>query len=541
MDLRSTVLALYFGVLAVLTLYGAHRWHLLWLYASRRAHAPRAFAPIAEPPRLTVQIPLFNEMYVARRVIEAAGALDWPNDRLEIQVLDDSDDETSQIVADAVAALRHDGRDVVHMRRNDRAGYKAGALAAGLARAKGELVAIFDADFVPARDFARALVGQFADRTVGMVQARWGHLNREASPLTRAQSILLDGHFVIEHAARHLSGRFFNFNGTAGIWRKSCIEDAGGWHHDTLTEDLDLSYRAQIRGWRFVFVHDAVAPAELPIEMGAFKTQQHRWAQGSAQTAVKLLPELLLGPLPWRVKLESVIHLTANAGSVLMVVLALLLGPAVWFRRGAGAAQLATVDLPLIVLSLGSIAAFYLVSQRAAYGRHRDAWCYIPVLMAVGIGISINNARAVLAGLGGNDVEFRRTPKYALSTGGRVALATRRYRAGRSALTWVELGLGVYFAVLVAAALADGLWGAVPFLLLFAAGFLYTAGLTLRQAGATSTGPSDRPRHHVNLVAGPERACVARDDDERVGTSEREDVPGAGVTHGGHDGMPLTP
>jgi cellulose synthase/poly-beta-1,6-N-acetylglucosamine synthase-like glycosyltransferase len=488
LDLRTAVLALYFGVLAVLTLYGAHRWFLLWLYARHRAHAARAFAPIPDPPRLTVQIPLFNELYVARRAIEAVGALDWPNDRLEIQVLDDSTDETSEIVADAVARLRMRGRDVVHLRREDRAGYKAGALAAGLARAKGELIAIFDADFVPAPDFARALVGQFADPRVGMAQARWGHLNREASPLTRAQSILLDGHFVIEHAARHRSGRFFNFNGTAGIWRKACIEDAGGWQHDTLTEDLDLSYRAQLRGWRFVFVHDAVAPAELPIEMGAFKTQQHRWAQGSAQTAIKLLPGILAGPLPWRVKLESVFHLTANAGYVLMVVLAALIGPAVWYRRGVGVEQLALVDLPLILLSLGSIATFYLVSQREAYGRWRDAWRYLPVVMAVGIGISLNNARAVLAGLGRTDVEFRRTPKYALETTARAALATRRYRAGRTVETWIELGLGVYFATLVVFALADGLWGAVPFLVLFAAGFLYTAGLTLRQAGATPAG-----------------------------------------------------
>jgi len=481
---RSTVLALYFGVLVVLTLYAAHRWFLLWLYLRHRGSAPRAFAPIDDPPTLTVQIPLFNEMYVARRAIEAVGALDWPNERLEIQILDDSNDETSEIVADAVAALRARGRDIVHLRRNDRTGYKAGALAAGLARAKGELIAIFDADFVPAPDFAKAIVGQFADPGVGMAQARWGHLNRDASALTRAQSILLDGHFVVEHAARQRSGRFFNFNGTAGIWRKACIEDAGGWQHDTLTEDLDLSYRAQIRGWRFVFVHDTVAPAELPIEMGAFKMQQHRWAQGSAQTAVKLLPQILLGPHPLRVKLESAFHLTANAAYVLMIVLSLLIGPAVWFRRGAGVAQYAAVDLPLILLSLGSIAVFYLVSQNEAYGRWRDAWRYLPVLMAVGIGISVNNSRAVLAGLGRSKLEFRRTPKYALLSSDRSAIATRRYRAGPSVDTWIELGLGSYFGALLTFALLDGLWGAVPFLLLFAWGFLYTAGLTLRQAGA---------------------------------------------------------
>jgi cellulose synthase/poly-beta-1,6-N-acetylglucosamine synthase-like glycosyltransferase len=484
LDLRTAVLGLYFGVLAVLTLYGAHRWYLLWLYARHRHRAPRPRDRFDDAPALTVQIPLYNEMYVARRAIESVAALDWPKDRLEIQVLDDSTDETSAIVAETVARQRARGLDVLHLRRDERTGYKAGALAAGLKAAKGEFVAVFDADFVPAPDFARRLIDHFADPRVGMVQARWGHLNRDTSPLTRAQSILLDGHFVIEHAARNRSGRFFNFNGTAGIWRKACIDDAGGWQHDTLTEDLDLSYRAQIRGWRFVFAQDAVAPAELPVEMGAFKTQQHRWAQGSVQTAVKLLPRIVLGSLPLRVKLESIVHLTANVGYVLMVILAALIGPAVWYRRGVGVEQLALVDLPLILLSLGSIATFYLVSQKEAYGRWSDAWRYLPVLMAVGIGISINNARAVLAGLVRTDTEFRRTPKYALAETSGEALASRRYRARRTIDTWIELALGVYFAGLIAFALLDGLWGAVPFLALFAGGFLYTAGLTLRQRRA---------------------------------------------------------
>ncbi len=472
MAVRTVVLTLYFGCLALLTLYGAHRWYLLWLFRRHRNDAPKPPARFEAPPTLTVQIPLYNEMYVARRVIEAVAALDWPKDRLDIQVLDDSTDETTAIVADTVARCRARGVDIVHLRRGDRAGYKAGALAFGLASAKGEFVAVFDADFVPAPEFARALMDHFTDPRVGMAQARWGHLNRESSLLTRAQSILLDGHFVIEHAARNRSGRFFNFNGTAGIWRRSCIADAGGWQHDTLTEDLDLSYRAQLRGWRFVFVTDVVAPAELPVEMGAFKSQQHRWAQGSAQTAVKLLPRILRSTLPARVKIESVFHLTANAGYVLMVALMLLVGPAVWYRRGIGARELALVDLPLIAASVVSIAAFYLVAQREAYGSWRDAVRYLPMLMAVGVGISINNARAVIAGLSGRETEFRRTPKYALAADGSIALATRKYRARRGLDSWLELALGLYFAGLVVAALADGLWGAVPFLSLFAVGFL---------------------------------------------------------------------
>jgi len=479
------VLALYFGVLAALTLYGAHRWYLLWLFARHRGDAPRPLAHFDDAPRLTVQVPLFNEMYVARRVIDAVASIDWPADRLEIQILDDSTDETVAIAGEAVASWRTRGRDIVHLRRDSRAGYKAGALAAGLARASGEFVAVFDADFVPQPSFARALMDHFTDPGVGMVQARWGHLNRDSSLLTRAQSMLLDGHFVVEHAARNRSGRFFNFNGTAGIWRRACIEAAGGWQDDTLTEDLDLSYRAQLRGWRFVFVHDAVAPAELPVEISAFKSQQHRWAQGSVQTAIKLLPTIMRSSLPRRVKIESVFHLTANAGYVLMVALSLLIGPAVWLRRGIDARELALVDLPLIMGSLLSITAFYLVSQREAYGRWRDAARYVPVLMAVGIGISVNNARAVVAGLFPGKVAFRRTPKYALDDGG--ALAGRRYRARRSPDTWIELALGVYFVGLVVAALADGLWGAVPFLALFAGGFMYTACASLAVESAAAS------------------------------------------------------
>jgi len=485
LDVRAAVLTLYFAVLAALAAFGAHRWYLLWLFSRHRDRAPRPMGRFASPPRLTIQVPLYNELHVARRVIESCAAIDWPKDRLEIQVLDDSTDETVAIAAETVSRLAASGLDIVHLRRERRRGYKAGALAEGLARARGEFVAVFDADFVPPPAFASALIDHFTDPSVGMVQARWGHLNRDGSLLTRAQAMLLDGHFVIEHAARNRSGRFFNFNGTAGIWRRRCIDEAGGWQHDTLTEDLDLSYRAQLCGWRFVFAGETVAPAELPCEMGAFKSQQHRWAQGSVQTAVKLLPRILTSAQPGRVKVESVFHLTANFGYVLMVALALLIGPAVWFRRGIGAAQLALVDLPLIAASLISIGAFYLASQREAYGSWRKAVRDVPVLMAVGIGISINNARAALAGLRGGEPEFRRTPKYALDAAGPTALATRRYRASLGADTWLELLLGLYFASLSVAALADGLWGAVPFLALFALGFLYTAGLALRQRAAT--------------------------------------------------------
>src|SRR5262249_14633961 len=263
-------------------------------------------------PRVTVQLPLYNEMYVVERLLESVCAIDYPRDLLEIQVLDDSTDETQAIASAAVARYREKGFDVQYLHRDERTGYKAGALDAGLQSAKGEFVLIFDADFIAPPEVLRTTLGHFADPRVGMVQVRWGHINREYSLLTQVQSVLLDGHFVLEHGGRNRAGRFFNFNGTAGVWRPTGSEDAGGWQHGTLTEDRDLSYRAQMRGWRFVFVQDVVSPAEVPVEMNAFKSQQHRWAKGSIQTCRKLLPRILASPLPLPIKVEAAFHLTAN-------------------------------------------------------------------------------------------------------------------------------------------------------------------------------------------------------------------------------------
>ena len=295
-----------------------------------------------------------------------------------------------------------------------------------------------------------------------------------------------DGHVIKEHTARNRSGRFFNFNGTAGIWRKRCIDDAGGWQHDTLTEDLDLSYRAQLRGWRFVFLPDHVSPAELPVEMGAFKSQQHRWAKGSIQTARKLLPRILRSPLPFRVKLESVVHLTANLGYPLMMLLALLVVPAIWVRREISPWLILGVDLPLFTLSTVSVAAFYIAAHREALGRARHSLRWMPFLMAVGIGLSLNNARAVVEALRGQTSEFRRTPKYALDRG--ASLSGRSYRGRVNRDTWIELGIALYFCVVVALAASTGLWAALPFLALFLGGYAYTAGSTLAQSARMTAG-----------------------------------------------------
>ncbi|HKE00921.1 MAG TPA: cellulose synthase family protein, partial [Planctomycetota bacterium] len=412
---EAVLIVLYFGTLGALSLYGIHRCVILYLYYRHRARRPVLARLDGDLPRVTIQLPVYNERYVVERLIDAAAVLDWPRDRLEIQVLDDSTDDTTTIADRAVREWRGRGLDIVHLRRSDRTGFKAGALAAGLRRASGEFIAIFDADFVPHPDFLRRVLPGFSSPRVGLVQARWTHLNRGYSLLTRAQAILLDGHFVIEHTARHRSGRFFNFNGTAGVWRRTCLDDAGGWEHDTLTEDLDLSYRAQIKGWRFVYLPDVVVPAELPAEINGFKSQQHRWAKGSMQTALKLAPRIARARIGIPIKIEAAVHLSSNICYPLLLLLSALLMPALWLRvrvLDPGAAFL--FDLTLFVAASVSIACFYVASQREA---ERGQWLRriadLPLVFALGIGLAVNNTRAVLEALVGHESEFVRTPKHA--------------------------------------------------------------------------------------------------------------------------------
>ena len=340
MTLTETLtLGTYFFVLIILAIYGWHRYYLVYLYMSNRDKEPKATTPLDPMPVVTIQLPLYNEMYVADRLIEAVCAIEYPAGLLEIQVLDDSTDETCSIAELAVRRFAAQGHDIKYIHRTNRTGYKAGALEEGLKVARGEFVGIFDADFIPTSDFLVKLMPHFVDAKVGMVQARWGHINQDYSLLTKIQSILLDGHFVLEHGGRNRSGCFFNFNGTAGVWRRVAIDDAGGWQHDTLTEDLDLSYRAQLRGWRFVFVSSLVAPAEVPVEMNSFKSQQHRWAKGSIQTCRKLLPQILRADVPLGVKAEAFFHLTANFNYPLMCVLSILIFPSMVIRYNMGWAR----------------------------------------------------------------------------------------------------------------------------------------------------------------------------------------------------------
>jgi cellulose synthase/poly-beta-1,6-N-acetylglucosamine synthase-like glycosyltransferase len=470
----TVLLALYFTTLLILSVYGLHRYALVYLYYRYGHRAPSPAPTPSRWPRVTIQLPVYNEMYVVERLLDSVARIRYPRARLQVQLLDDSTDETRAIAERAVERHRREGLDIAYRHRSDRHGFKAGALADGLVHATGEFILILDADFVAPPDILERTLGHFADPRVAMVQARWDHVNRGFSLLTEVQAILLDGHFVLEHGGRNRSGRFFNFNGTAGVWRRSAVDDAGGWEGDTLTEDLDLSYRAQLRGWRFVFVPDVAAPAELPVEMNAFKSQQFRWAKGTAQTCLKLLPRILRSSQPARVKLEAFFHLTAPVSYPLMVMLALLLPLAIAIRGSIGAAELLFLDVPLFVSATASVTSFYLVAERELGIPWKGRGRLIPAVLAVGVGLSVSNARAVLEALLGRRSGFERTPKHRVESRG-DDWRRKRYRGRASASPWVELLLGLYLTVAAFHAVMSGLLGPLPFIVLFQVGFLYTS------------------------------------------------------------------
>ena len=476
----------YFVVLILLASYGVHRYVLVYLYYKNRKN--RTTAPTAnfeDLPRVTVQLPMFNEQYVAERLIDAICKMKYPNEKLDIQVLDDSTDETVEVVRNLVERYAALGHPITYHHRTNREGFKAGALAEGMKTCEGEFIAIFDADFTPPEDFLFKVIHYFTDPKIGMVQTRWTHINRNYSFLTEVEAILLDGHFVLEHSGRAQSGVFFNFNGTAGMWRKTTIEDAGGWQHDTLTEDTDLSYRAQLRGWKFIYLQDVECPAELPVEMTAFKTQQARWAKGLIQTGKKILPRVLKSDVPLHTKIEAWYHLTANLSYPLMIVLSVLLLPAMIIRFYQGWFQMLYIDLPLFMASTFSISSFYLVSQRELFPRSWPrALLYLPFLMALGIGLTITNTKAVLEALIGKQSPFARTPKYRVETR-KDKVGAKKYRKRLGWIPWIELIIGTYFAATVYYALDNENYITVPFLVLFVIGYWYTGLMSLLQGRFT--------------------------------------------------------
>ncbi len=471
-SIEIAVVAAYGLVLLVLSVYGSHRYFMAYLYYRHKYNVPVPKRRWDSLPRVTVQLPIFNEMHVVERLVAAVCEIDYPRELLEVQVLDDSTDETTGIARRIVEAWKARGIDIHYIHRTNRQGFKAGALENGLQTATGEFVAVFDADFVPPVDFLRKTVNFFTDEGVGMVQVRWEHLNRNFSALTEVQSILLDAHFVIEHTARNRSGRFFNFNGTAGIWRRATIASAGGWQHDTLTEDLDLSYRAQLAGWKFVFLPEVAAPAEIPVEMSAFKSQQHRWAKGSIQTAMKLLPRIFESDLPREVKKEAFFHLTANVAYLLMIPLAILMPITVVVRVSHGWIEVLLLDLPFFAAATMSVCVFYVASQREIQATLWQRIKYLPQLMALGIGLSVNQARAVVEALAGHQTGFTRTPKSGIQAGSAPG-PRKRYRVAVSLQPLLELSLAAYFTLAVVWVIDRGVWYSLPFLILFQAGFAY--------------------------------------------------------------------
>ena len=471
----------YLSVLLVLSAYGVHRYFIIYLFLKNRKKETLPLSRfVGELPIVTVQLPIFNEVYVVGRLLKSVSELDYPRDKLQIQVLDDSTDDTRELTERCVNQLQSRGFNVERIHRIDRTGFKAGALEGGLASAQGDFVCILDADFVPQPDLLQKTIHFFTDPNVGMIQTRWGHLNRTYSLLTRVQAMFLDGHLLLEQTARSRSGRFFNFNGTAGLWRTSCIQEAGGWQHDTLTEDLDLSYRAQLAGWKFIFLPDVITPAELPVDMNGFKSQQHRWTKGSVQTCKKLLPTIWRSRLPLPLKIEATAHLTSNFAYLLLACLCVLLHPSVGGPQ-SGWLRVLLLDVPIFFTASLSVAAFYICAQRELYPR---TWMkeilLLPALLALGVGLSLNNARAVLEAVFNHQSDFARTPKYGIERK-KQPWRKCKYMPLKSLLPLAEMAFALYFSYFLYFAVSHRQYFSVPFLAMFQIGFLYVSVSSLSQ------------------------------------------------------------
>jgi len=464
----------YLSVLIGLSAYGIHRYVIIYLFLKNRKRSVTPLGHFEQLPKVTMQLPIFNEVYVVERLLKSVSEIDYPRELLQIQVLDDSTDETRQLTASCVENLQSRGFNVELIHRMDRTGFKAGALETGLASAESDFVCILDADFVPQPDLLRKTIHFFTDPKVGMIQTRWGHLNRGYSLLTRVQAMFLDGHLLLEQTARSRSGRFFNFNGTAGLWRRSCIDEAGGWQHDTLTEDLDLSYRAQLAGWKFIFLSDVITPAELPVDMNGFKSQQHRWTKGSVQTCKKLLPTIWRSPLPLMIKVEATAHLTSNFAYLLLACLCVLLHPSSGGPQ-AGWVRMLLVDVPIFLTASVSVGVFYVCAQRELHPR---TWMkeilLLPCLLALGVGLSLNNARAVLEAVFNHKSDFARTPKYGIECKSQPWRSCK-YMPLKSLLPIAEMAFALYFSYFIWFAIQHGQFISVPFLAMFQIGFLYVS------------------------------------------------------------------
>ncbi|VVB93942.1 Glycosyltransferase AglE [uncultured archaeon] len=486
MRLLDIMLAVYILVLVTLFIYGSNCFVLTYLNRKKKKEKP---ANMSFYPKVTVQLPVYNELYVVERLIRKVAQMDYPVENLEIQVLDDSTDDTTGVIQRCISELRNEGYNINHIHRTQREGYKSGALRNGLRYASGEFIAVFDADFQPDSDFLKKSIPYFSDPKVGMVQTRWGHINEDYSFLTKAIAIGIDGHFQIEQNSRYSSGLFLNFNGTAGVWRRTTIDDAGGWQDDTLTEDLDLSYRAQLRGWKLVFLDDVVCPAEIPVQINAFKRQQFRWAKGSMQCTKKLLPELLSADIPVFKKFQALVHLTYYTVHPLMVILLLLILPLNFL-----ASSTFTTFFYLNFLSIGTFGpiTMYVLSQHELYKGWKSRLKYLPVLMFLGTGISANNTKAVVEALLNRKSTFQRTPKFGIEKN-TDEWEGKKYRLNFPMITVIEAGLGIYALIALFFSLKNGSYFLAPFLVLYVVGYFYVSGLTVIHSIPRSVYPKLAP------------------------------------------------
>jgi cellulose synthase/poly-beta-1,6-N-acetylglucosamine synthase-like glycosyltransferase len=475
------VLIGYFISLFILFVFGSHGFIMLYYHKKYKEvkHIPNGNMKMNS--KVTIQLPLYNEFYVVERLINAICEIDYPKELIEIQVLDDSTDETVNVTAEIVAKKQKEGFNISHIRRNSRKGFKAGALKEGMKSATGEYIAIFDADFIPHKNFLKKTLSFFTDEKVGMVQTRWEHLNGDYSLLTKAQALALDGHFVIEQSVRNKAGFFINFNGTGGVWKRSCIEDAGNWHDDTLTEDLDLSYRAQLNGWKFIFLKDFTSPAELPSEINALKSQQFRWTKGAIETAKKILPLVWKSNVPLRVKLQSTFHLTNNIVFPFILLAAILNVPLI-FIKNSGPHEAYFAILSLFVLAFVSSFLFYLYSQKDVRSDWRKKIVLFPLFMAGSMGFAVNNSRAVVEGLLNRKSEFVRTPKFRVESN-RDSWVGKRYLTNKLRLSViVELIMAVYCLIGIISSIYFAEIAALPFQILFFTGFAFVSLTSIKHA-----------------------------------------------------------
>jgi cellulose synthase/poly-beta-1,6-N-acetylglucosamine synthase-like glycosyltransferase len=476
--LISLIGVFYFVLTAMLALYGFHNLITTIMYLSMKPSKRQQGKthPLKIWPPVTVQLPIFNEKYTVERLLHAATQLDYPIESLQIQVLDDSTDDTYALVARLVDKYKSRGINIELIHRVDRTGYKAGALNHGLKTATGELIAIFDADFVPKPDWLKRTAPSFQNPKLGCLQTRWGHTNQQYNSLTRAEAMGIDGHFIIEQTVRSKNGFFLNFNGTAGLWRRACIEDAGGWQWDTLTEDLDLSYRAQMRGWKFDYLPDVVVPAELPPQVEAYKKQQFRWAKGSFQVVRKILPSVLRAKMPLTVRFMAILHLTGYFVHPLMLSLLLLTLPVGLFVPGA------FKIFPISLIAGFGPPLLYLTATATQHRSILKRLKSFPVLVIVGFGLSLSTTIAVVEGLFSKGGAFIRTPKLNLDNKGKQRQKIdHAYVAPLSSMVWVEIALGIY-ALFTGIVLSHYIgWGIVPWMIIYMLGFFYIAGLNLIQ------------------------------------------------------------